>query len=169
MPPNVADTLHHAEAAQPNGPIRSGPRPIWSRRSRSASSEVPGNNYEFTQPIQMRFNELISGVRSDVGVKIFGDDLDTLLSGREQGAGRSLQACPARPTCKTEQVQRPADADREAQPRGAGALRHQRRRRAGRRRDRGRRQERRPGVRGRPPLRPRGAPARSICASMSTR
>ncbi len=40
--------------------------------------DVPGNNYEFTQPIQMRFNELISGVRSDLGVKIFGDDLDEL-------------------------------------------------------------------------------------------
>ena len=40
--------------------------------------ELPGNNYEFTQPIQMRFNELISGVRADLGVKIFGDDLDEL-------------------------------------------------------------------------------------------
>ncbi|MFZ4761190.1 MAG: efflux RND transporter permease subunit [Alphaproteobacteria bacterium] len=39
-----------------------------------AVSDVPGNNYEFTQPIQMRFNELISGVRSDVAVKIYGDD-----------------------------------------------------------------------------------------------
>jgi cobalt-zinc-cadmium resistance protein CzcA len=35
---------------------------------------VPGNNYEFTQPIQMRFNELISGVRSDVAIKVYGDD-----------------------------------------------------------------------------------------------
>ena len=41
---------------------------------------VPGNNYEFTQPIQMRFNELISGVRSDVAVKVYGDDLDVLMS-----------------------------------------------------------------------------------------
>ncbi len=40
---------------------------------------MPGSNYEVTQPIQMRFNELISGVRSDVGVKIFGDDMDVLL------------------------------------------------------------------------------------------
>jgi len=40
---------------------------------------LPGNNYEFTQPIQMRFNELISGVRADLGVKIFGDDLDQLV------------------------------------------------------------------------------------------
>jgi cobalt-zinc-cadmium resistance protein CzcA len=46
--------------------------------------KVPGNNYEFTQPIQMRFNELLSGVRSDVAIKVFGDDLDTLLSVGEQ-------------------------------------------------------------------------------------
>jgi cobalt-zinc-cadmium resistance protein CzcA len=41
-------------------------------------SRLPGNNYEFTQPIQMRFNELISGVRSDVGIMVFGEDLEQL-------------------------------------------------------------------------------------------
>lgn len=41
-------------------------------------NEVPGSNYEFTQPIQMRFNELISGVRSDVAVKVFGDDIEVM-------------------------------------------------------------------------------------------
>ncbi len=40
--------------------------------------QIPGNNYDFSQPIQLRFNELISGVRSDVAVKIFGDDMDQL-------------------------------------------------------------------------------------------
>ncbi|HEB56803.1 MAG TPA: CusA/CzcA family heavy metal efflux RND transporter [Gammaproteobacteria bacterium] len=40
---------------------------------------IPGNRYEFLQPIQMRFNELISGVRSEVAVKIFGDDFDQLI------------------------------------------------------------------------------------------
>jgi cobalt-zinc-cadmium resistance protein CzcA len=44
-----------------------------------AVSQLPGNNYEFTQPVQMRMNELIAGVRSDVAVKLFGDDLDQLL------------------------------------------------------------------------------------------
>jgi cobalt-zinc-cadmium resistance protein CzcA len=45
----------------------------------TAVKQLPGNNYEFTQPIQMRFNELISGVRADLGIKVFGDDLDELL------------------------------------------------------------------------------------------
>ena len=45
-----------------------------------AVRKVPGNNYEFTQPIQMRFNELLSGVRADVAVKVFGDDMDTLFA-----------------------------------------------------------------------------------------
>ena len=43
-----------------------------------AVGTVPGSTYEFTQPIRRRFNELISGVRSDVAVKVFGDDMDTL-------------------------------------------------------------------------------------------
>jgi heavy metal efflux system protein len=39
---------------------------------------IPGNNSEFSQPIELRFNELISGIRSDVGVKVFGDDMQVL-------------------------------------------------------------------------------------------
>jgi cobalt-zinc-cadmium resistance protein CzcA len=41
---------------------------------------LPGNAFEISQPIQLRFNELISGVRSDLGIKVFGDDLDQLLA-----------------------------------------------------------------------------------------
>jgi cobalt-zinc-cadmium resistance protein CzcA len=44
-----------------------------------ALEQLPGNAYEMSQPIQLRFNELISGVRSDFAVKIYGDDLDELL------------------------------------------------------------------------------------------
>ncbi len=79
MPPSVADTF-----------IMMKPRKAWPdpRKSRAALlgeleaavEQLPGNNYEFTQPIQMRTNELISGVRADVAVMLFGDDLDTLLS-----------------------------------------------------------------------------------------
>ena len=46
----------------------------------AAVEMLPGNKYEFTQPIEMRFNELISGVRADLGIKVFGDDLDQLLA-----------------------------------------------------------------------------------------
>jgi cobalt-zinc-cadmium resistance protein CzcA len=53
----------------------------------TAANDIPGSNYEVSQPIQWRVNELISGVRSDVGVKIFGDDLDVL-----QGAAKQVQA-----------------------------------------------------------------------------
>lgn len=45
-----------------------------------ALSEIPGVTTEFSQPIQMRFNELMTGVRSDVAIKIYGEDLDMLVS-----------------------------------------------------------------------------------------
>ena len=48
-------------------------------RIQEAVLTLPGNNYEFTQPVQMRFNELLSGVRGDVAVKVFGEDFETLL------------------------------------------------------------------------------------------
>ncbi|QOW19223.1 CusA/CzcA family heavy metal efflux RND transporter [Lysobacter ciconiae] len=77
MPPNVADTflMMKPRAAWPD-PRKS--KQALIEEIRAAAEEVPGNNYEFTQPIEMRFNELISGVRADVAVKVFGDDLDTL-------------------------------------------------------------------------------------------
>ena len=45
---------------------------------KEALSEIPGVDFEFTQPIEMRFNELITGVRADLAIKIFGEDLDIL-------------------------------------------------------------------------------------------
>jgi cobalt-zinc-cadmium resistance protein CzcA len=56
------------------------PKTQLVRELEQAAAEVPGNKYEFTQPIEMRFNELISGVRSDLAVKIYGDDLDVLVA-----------------------------------------------------------------------------------------
>lgn len=46
----------------------------------AAVTPIPGNRYEFLQPIQMRFNELIAGVRAELAVKVFGDDHDTLVA-----------------------------------------------------------------------------------------
>ena len=64
---------------------------------------VPGNNYEFTQPIQMRFNELISGVRADLAVKLYGDDLDTLVKVAES-IELELGEVPGAADVRTEQV-----------------------------------------------------------------
>jgi cobalt-zinc-cadmium resistance protein CzcA len=77
MPPNVADTFLILK------PIKDWPNPDKPKQQlvneiRIAIEEVPGNNYELTQPIEMRFNELISGVRADVALRIYGDDLETL-------------------------------------------------------------------------------------------
>jgi cobalt-zinc-cadmium resistance protein CzcA len=79
MPPSVADTyvMLKPRSAWPD-PRR--PKSDLVAAMESAAREVPGNNYEFTQPIQMRFNELISGVRSDVAVKVCGDDLEVMAA-----------------------------------------------------------------------------------------
>lgn len=77
MPPSVADTFimikDRSEWPDPRKPkaqlIAELEKAVW---------EIPGNNYEFTQPVQMRMNELIAGVRADVAIKVYGDDLDTL-------------------------------------------------------------------------------------------
>lgn len=73
MPPNVSDTFIILKDKE-EWPDSSISKSEIIRKINKAVSDVPGNNYEFTQPIQMRFNELISGVRSDVAVKVYGDD-----------------------------------------------------------------------------------------------
>lgn len=83
MPPGVADTFL---MLKPNSewPDPSKTKAEFLVELQEAVAEIPGNNYEFTQPIEMRFNELISGVRADLGIKVFGDDLDQLLQLAEQ-------------------------------------------------------------------------------------
>jgi cobalt-zinc-cadmium resistance protein CzcA len=70
---------------------------------RRIEEQVPGVGLGFTQPIEMRFNELIAGVRSDLAVKIFGPDLDILKQQAERAA-RALQAVPGAADVKVEQV-----------------------------------------------------------------
>jgi len=77
MPPSVADTLVMLKGRKdwPN------PRKTKAQlvvEIQKAVETIPGNNYEFTQPIEMRFNELLSGVRADVAVKVYGDDPERL-------------------------------------------------------------------------------------------
>lgn len=102
MPPSTSD-----------GYVMLKPRKEWPDPKKSkaavvsdiqeAAEEIPGNVYEISQPIQQRFNELISGVRSDVGVKIFGDDLDVLVqtAAKVQAVLQSVQGAA---DVKTEQA-----------------------------------------------------------------
>jgi heavy metal efflux system protein len=77
MPPSVADIfIILKDQDEWEGPYKTKAELIAAMEQ--AVSAVPGNNYEFTQPIQMRFNELISGVRADVAIKVFGDNMDVL-------------------------------------------------------------------------------------------
>lgn len=102
MPPSVAD-----------GYVMMKPRELWPDPNKphealvedveQAVASVPGNNYEISQPIQLRFNELISGVRSDLGVKIYGDDLGVLLQLGNRIAA-VLQQVPGAVGVKVEQV-----------------------------------------------------------------
>jgi len=78
---------------------------------------VPGNNYEFTQPIQMRFNELIAGVRGDVAIKVYGDDFAKMQATAQQIL-TVLQDIPGAADAKVEQTEglpmMTVDIDREA-------------------------------------------------------
>ncbi len=78
MPPSVADNFIMLKDRD-QWPDPRKPRDQLVAELNKAVQQIPGNNYEFTQPVQMRMNELIAGVRSDVAVKLFGDDLDQLL------------------------------------------------------------------------------------------
>jgi cobalt-zinc-cadmium resistance protein CzcA len=102
MPPNVADNfiMLKPESAWPK-PKRSRDELIAALQE--AVAKIPGNNYEFTQPIQMRFNELISGVRSDVAVKIFGDDME-VLNGTANRVSSVLERIPGATAVKVEQT-----------------------------------------------------------------
>jgi cobalt-zinc-cadmium resistance protein CzcA len=101
MGPNVSDTY-----------LMLTPRSAWKKAKSQEElaeaiekviKELPGQSYEFSQPIELRFNELISGVRSDVAVKVFGDDMDVM---RKQATriGAILGKTPGAADVKVEQV-----------------------------------------------------------------
>lgn len=102
MPPNVADTFLILK------PRKNWPDPALSKAEllkqiETAVKALPGNNYEFTQPIEMRFNELISGVRADVAIKVFGDDLDKLKTSA-QSILTIIRDIPGQADARLEQV-----------------------------------------------------------------
>ena len=86
MPPSISDAYVMLK------PVADWPEPRRTRDEllaaiKAAVEKLPGQNYEFSQPIQLRFNELISGVRSDVAVKVFGDDMEVLDASAQKIAG----------------------------------------------------------------------------------
>ena len=102
MPPNISDSYVMLK------PQSEWPDPGKSREAliadlQKAAATVPGSNYELSQPIQLRFNELVSGVRSDVGVKVFGDDMEVLNQTAAKIAA-ALQKVPGASEVKVEQT-----------------------------------------------------------------
>ncbi len=102
MPPSISDTfvILKPQSQWPN-PHETKAQVL--KRMEQALANLPGNNYEWTQPIQMRFNELIAGIRSDVAVKLYGDDFDRLTPTAEAIA-KILQGIPGAADVKAEQT-----------------------------------------------------------------
>ena len=102
MPPNISDAV-----------ILLKPRDQWENpketidelrtRMQAFLENIPGNNSEFSQPIELRFNELISGVRSDVGIKVFGDDME-VLNTQAQAIAQKVQKITGATAVKVEQT-----------------------------------------------------------------
>ncbi len=103
MPPSVADgfVMIKPRSQWPN-PKRDKTE-LVNAMSAKMEAEIPGTKFEFLQPIQMRFNELIAGVRSDVAVKIFGDDLEELVAAGKR-AGKILGSIPGAQDLGVEQI-----------------------------------------------------------------
>jgi heavy metal efflux system protein len=102
MPPNISDGYVMLKER------KDWPDPDKSKAELAEEIEVrlenvPGNAFEISQPIQLRFNELISGVRSDLGVKVYGDDLDQLLKTGNEIA-KVLNSVPGAQGVKVEQI-----------------------------------------------------------------
>ena len=102
MPPNISDGYVMLK------PVDQWPEPRRTREQlieavQDEIAKLPGNSYEISQPIQLRFNELISGVRSDVAVKIFGDDMAVLEQTGDQVA-QALQRIDGANDVKVEQT-----------------------------------------------------------------
>ena len=79
MPPSVADTFIMLKDRD-QWPDPRKPKAQLVAELEKVVRAIPGNNYEFTQPVQMRMNELIAGVRAEVAVKLYGDDLEQLAT-----------------------------------------------------------------------------------------
>jgi cobalt-zinc-cadmium resistance protein CzcA len=102
MPPNASDTFIILKPSEA-WPDRSMTKEALIEQISKAVSQLPGNAYEFTQPIQMRFNELLAGSRGDVAVKIFGDEFEPMLRAANDVAA-NLRGVRGAVDVKVEQV-----------------------------------------------------------------
>lgn len=102
MPPNVSDGYVMLRDRR-DWPDPKKPRAQVAREIETQLESVPGHAFEISQPIQLRFNELISGVRSDLGIKIYGDDMGQLLS-TGNAIARVLGGVPGAEGVKVEQA-----------------------------------------------------------------
>ena len=102
MPPNISDGV---VLLKPHDQWPNQKETVDELRTRMLQfvNQIPGNNSEFSQPIELRFNELISGVRSDIGVKVFGDDMQVLNQEAEKIA-QQLRSIPGASEVKVEQT-----------------------------------------------------------------
>ena len=102
MPPNISDAV---VLLKPKDEWPNPKQTIDELRQRMMTvlATLPGNNSEFSQPIELRFNELISGVRSDVGVKLFGDDLD-ILNGEASKIAEKIKSISGATAVNVEQT-----------------------------------------------------------------
>ena len=103
MPPNATDTF---VILKPQGewPDPHEPKASLITRIEEAVDKLPGNAYEFTQPIQMRFNELIAGVRGDLAVKVYGDDF-AKMNQTAQEIARRIEGVAGAADVKVEQTE----------------------------------------------------------------
>lgn len=102
MPPHVSDTFLMLEPRE-EWPDPSETKADVQARVEKLLERIPGQAYEFTQPIQMLFNELIAGVRADIGVRVFGDEFDQILPVAEKIAAE-LRSIPGSADTRVEQV-----------------------------------------------------------------
>jgi cobalt-zinc-cadmium resistance protein CzcA len=102
MPPSVADG-YVIMKPRSEWPDPDKPKAKLVAEIESISHAIPGSMYEFTQPIQMRFNELIAGVRADLAIKVFGDDMSIMFEKAEQ-IERLLNTVEGASDVKVEQV-----------------------------------------------------------------
>ncbi len=103
MPPNVSDTFVIFKPRE-EWPDPALPKLGLIQKIETALGHYPGQSYEFTQPIQMRFNELIAGVRGDVAIKVYGDafgDMDRTAN----EIATALRKIPGAADVKVEQTQ----------------------------------------------------------------